>query len=130
VETVENLRILCLRAQVANPELVQELEDLGGIVDDVACYQTLPETSDREGFVAALQADGADWITFTSASTVEHFNARVPLKTLRERHPGIRFASIGPETSKALKELGLKADVEAKVHTVEGLVAALTRSAG
>ena len=60
---------------------------------------------------------------------MEHFNARVPLKTLRERHPGIRFASIGPETSKALKALGLKADVEAKTHTVDGLVAALTRSA-
>jgi uroporphyrinogen III methyltransferase/synthase len=130
VETVENLRILCLRAQVANPGLVQELEDLGGIVDDVACYQTLPETSDRDGAVASLESEGADWITFTSASTVEHFNARVPLKALRGRHPGVRFASIGPETSKALKELGLKADIEAKPHTIDGLVNAIVRSAG
>jgi len=130
VETVDNLRILCLRAQVATPELVQELEDLGAIVDDVACYQTLPETSDREGALASLQSEGADWITFTSASTVDHFNARVPLKALRERHPGIRFASIGPETGKALKALGLKADLEAKPHTIEGLVNAIVRSAG
>jgi len=124
-ETVENLRILCLRAQVANPDLVQELEEKGGIVDDVACYQTVPETEDRNGAAVRLAEEGADWITFTSASTVENFHARFDLTVLRAQWPGVKFASIGPETSKALAALGLTPEVEARPHNLEGLVKAL-----
>jgi len=124
-ETVENLRILCLRAQVANPDLVKELEEKGGIVDDVACYQTVPETEDRNGAAVRLTEEGADWITFTSASTVENFHARFDLTVLRTQWPGVKFASIGPETSKALAALGLTPEVEARPHNLEGLVKAV-----
>ena len=41
-ESIENLRILLARAQVANPELMKTLEDRGAIVDDVAFYKTVP----------------------------------------------------------------------------------------
>src|SRR5437762_5742893 len=39
-ESIENLRILLLRAEAANPELPKLLEEKGAIVDDIACYQT------------------------------------------------------------------------------------------
>jgi uroporphyrinogen III methyltransferase/synthase len=68
---------------------------------------------------------GADWITFTSSSTVEHFNARIELKPLLARFPQIKLASIGPETSKAIAALGLEPNVEAKDYTVNGLVKAI-----
>jgi uroporphyrinogen-III synthase len=41
----------------------------------------------------------------------------------------IQTVSIGPETSKALKALGLKPTAEAKVHTIDGLVETLMRQA-
>jgi len=124
-ETIENLRFLCLRAEVANPELVKELEERGGIVDDVACYRTVPETEDRNGAAARLIESGADWITFTSASTVENFHARFDLSKLRAKWPGLRVASIGPETSKALDALGIQPDIEARPHNLAGLVKGL-----
>src|SRR6185369_5037040 len=34
-ESIENLKICLLRAEVANPELPEALEALGGIVDDI-----------------------------------------------------------------------------------------------
>src|SRR6267142_959711 len=74
-ESIENLKICLLRAEVANPELPKALEALGAIVDDIACYRTVPETNDPAGAAAKLQDNGADWITFTSGSTVEHFLA-------------------------------------------------------
>jgi uroporphyrinogen-III synthase len=37
----------------------------------------------------------------------------------------MKTASIGPETSKALSALGLKPTLEAKTHTIDGLVKAL-----
>jgi uroporphyrinogen III methyltransferase / synthase len=124
-ETIENLKICLLRAEVANPDLPKALEELGAIVDDVACYKTVPETDDVTGSAASLQQDGADWVLFTSASTVENFHARFDLPALIERFPSMRLASIGPETSKALQFLSLKPEVEAREHTLDGLIASV-----
>jgi uroporphyrinogen III methyltransferase / synthase len=121
-ETIENLKILLLRAQVATPELPAALEALGAIVDDVACYKTVPETEDLNDAAARLLEEGADWITFTSSSTVENFHVRFDLPVLLKKFPKTRLASIGPETTRALVALGLKPDAEAKPHTIEGLV--------
>jgi uroporphyrinogen III methyltransferase/synthase len=127
-EGIENRKILLLRAEVANKELPKKLEEMGAIVDDVACYQTAPETEDRNGAATRLMEDGADWITFTSSSTVENFNARFDLKQLVARYPQLKLASIGPETSKAIAALGLKPEVEAKEHTIDGLVKVIESS--
>jgi uroporphyrinogen III methyltransferase/synthase len=124
-ESIENLKILIVRAQVANPELPKALEEAGAIVDDVACYKTIPETEDRTGNAASMLETGADWITFTSSSTVENFHARFDLPKLTKQFLKMKLASIGPETTKALTALGLKPDVEAREHTIEGLAKAL-----
>ena len=125
VESVENLRFLLARAQVANAELSKTLEDLGAIVDDVAFYKTVPETEDLTGAGSRLVEHGADWITFTSSSTVENFHARFNLPGLLKQFPQTRLASIGPETSKAIEALGLKQAIEARQHTIAGLVQAV-----
>ncbi len=124
-ESLDNLKICLLRAEVANPDLPRTLEEKGAIVDDVACYRTVPETEDPTGAGAVLRASGADWITFTSGSTVEHFHARFDLSALMRQFPQLQLASLGPETTKALCALGAKPAVEPKQHTVEGLVAAI-----
>jgi len=128
-ESIENLKILLLRAEVANKDLPKQLEEMGAIVDDVAVYKTAPETEDRNGAAARLMEGGADWITFTSSSTVENFNARFSLKELAGRWPQLNLASIGPETSKAIVALGLRPTVEAKEHTIDGLVKAIESNA-
>lgn len=127
-ETVENLRFLLVRAEVATPELPRQLEDMGGIVDDIPFYQTTRETEDPLGVAARLQEEGADWITFTSSSTVEHFHARFDLPALLKRFPGIRLASIGPETSKAIAGLQLAPHAEAHPHNLDGLVHAIEKA--
>ena len=86
------------------------------------------ESEDHSGAAAQLTETGANWITFTSGSTVEHFHARFNLPELVKRFPKMRLASIGPETSKALAALGQQAAVEAKPHTVEGLIKALEKN--
>ena len=81
-ESIENLRFLLVRAQVANQELPKALEEAGAIIDDVALYKTVPETEDRNGAAARFAEAGADWITFTSSSTVQNFHARFNLPAL------------------------------------------------
>lgn len=129
-ESIENLNILLMRAEVANPDLPKALEAKGAIVDDIACYRTEPETEDLTGHAARLVDEGADWVTFTSSSTVEHFNARFQLEALVKKFPKMRLASIGPETSKAMRALNLEPAIEAKVHSIEGLVTSVLSASG
>ena len=124
-ESIENLKICLLRAEVANVELPGALEELGAIVDDIAVYKTVPESEDPAGAALKLRETGADWMTFTSASTVEHFHARFDLPGLLRKFPSMKTVSIGPETSEALRALGTQPTLEARKHTVEGLVEAL-----
>ena len=83
------------------------------------------DTEDPGGTAAKLIEGGADWITFTSSSTVEHFHARFDLPALLKTHPEIKLASIGPETTRSIVSLGLKPTIEAKEHCIDGLVDAL-----
>jgi uroporphyrinogen III methyltransferase / synthase len=124
-QDIDNVKICLLRAEVATPDLPKALEDLGAIVDDIPCYSTVADLEDPFGTGEKLQAEGADWLTFTSGSTVNRFHERFDLPALLKRFPQMRVASIGPETTKALAKLGLKPALEAKPHTMEAMVAAL-----
>ena len=100
--------------------LAVELEKLGAIVDDVPVYQTVPETEDVSGGIRRFREDGADMITFTSASTAAHFMALgLPLPK------GLKTASIGPVTSEEMRRLGLPVDLEAPRHDIPGLAEAI-----
>ena len=121
----ENLKMLMPRADLADQRLARALEDLGAIVDDVDAYQTVPDTEDRNGHRARLLSEGADIVTFTSSSTVVNFCNLVDVPALMKQYPQMRFVSIGPQTSLAAREKGLDIAIEAKVHTVPGLVEAI-----
>jgi uroporphyrinogen III methyltransferase/synthase len=127
-QDIENVKMCLLRAEVANKDLPDALQELGAIVDDIAIYKTIPETEDHGGACERLQTDGADWVTFTSGSTVEHFHARFDLPKLVRKFPNLKLASIGPETSKTIVALGLKPALEAKNHTTDGLISDLLRA--
>jgi len=127
-QDIENVKMCLFRAEVANKDLPDALMEEGAIVDDIAIYRTVAETEDRTGAAARLLAEGADWVTFTSGSTVEHFHARFDLPKLVKQFPQLKLASIGPETSKAIAALGLKPTMEAKEHTTDGLIAALLKA--
>ena len=118
--TVENLRFLLARAEEARDVLPEELTKLGAIVDVAAAYRTVPETEDITGAIARFREEGADMVTFTSSSTVQNFMAlKLPLPA------GLKTASIGPITSKTIRESGLTVDAEAKHYDIPGLVQAI-----
>ena len=119
---LENLRILVVRAERARDVLPNQLSTAGAIVDEAFAYRTVPETRDTTGARRGLANEGADLITFTSSSTVENFLALgLPWPK------GMRVASIGPITSKTAHDHGLKIDIEARRHDIDGLVEAIRR---
>jgi len=126
--SVENTKICLMRAEKANSDLPLALEELGAIVDDIGLYKTVIETEDFFGAAEDFRQHGADWLTFTSGSTVEFFHERFDLPKTLKQFPELKIASIGPETSKALAALNIKPTIEAKEHTTDGIVAALVKA--
>jgi uroporphyrinogen III methyltransferase/synthase len=113
-------RVLLPRAAVARDLVPVELAKRGAQVDVVEAYRTVaPEgLADR---AAAVLARKPHWVTFTSSSTVKNLAAVADLA-------GVRVASIGPVTSAAARQAGLRVDAEAAPHTMSGLVEAILRA--
>jgi uroporphyrinogen III methyltransferase/synthase len=119
-EDLKGKRILLPRAAVARDLVPRELTGRGATVDVVDAYQTVvPEG--LEGRLRAILERTPHWITFTSSSTVTNFIASVGKEPLAQ----MKIASIGPITSATLREHGIEPTVEAKPHTIGGLVDAI-----
>ena len=117
---IEVDRALVVRGREGRDVLADALRGRGAEVDLLLLYETVAEPLDD---TTARAGAGADYVTFTSASTVRFFLAAAG--TL----DGPRIASIGPATSAALREAGVAPDLEADPHTPDGLVAALVADA-
>jgi uroporphyrinogen III methyltransferase/synthase len=115
-------RALVARAAEARDVLPDALRERGAEVDVIALYETVAEplTQQQLGAVA-----GADYVTFTSSSTVRFFIGAAG----EHLSPATRLVSIGPVTSDALREYGLEPDVEAVRHDIDGVLAALVEDA-
>ena len=120
---VEGRRVLVARAAEARDLLPRALAERGADVDVVALYDTVAAPLDEAALEAAR---GADYITFTSSSTVRFFAAALDGAAIESA----RVVSIGPITSETARGAGLSVDVEATRHDIDGLVAALLSDAG
>ena len=122
-ETVEGMRVLVARAEQARDVLPDALRGRGAEVEVVALYRTVRDTP---GGDSIRQAAEADWITFTSASTVNNLLLSMP----DGLPPGARLVSIGPVTSEAIRDAGLEVAAEASRHDLDGLLEALLADLG
>jgi len=95
-------------------------KELGTIcrVDMPVVYNTVVGEESSDHLKDVLEG-GINGITFTSASTVKNFNALIEKAGLS--WPASKCFSIGPKTSKVLKQLGLE-PVESEHATIDSLV--------
>jgi uroporphyrinogen III methyltransferase/synthase len=141
-------RALVARASQARDVLPDALRARGAAVDVLALYETLPEPLSTRALETARTAD---YVTFTSSSTVRFFleafaaaregapaaspgqsresNAGGPVSADGPLSAATRIVSIGPITSRTLREHGLEPHVEAKRHDIDGVLDALLADA-
>lgn len=129
-------RVLIPCAADARDVLPETLRARGAVVDVLHIYDTVAVEELAE---PAARVEAAGYITFTSASTarrlaglLEAAAAADPGRAgtpLSERLAGACLCSIGPITSEALRDLGLRVAVEAPEYTAAGLVAAIAEHA-
>ncbi len=104
--------------------LPDALRERGAEVDVLDLYETVAEPLEPAALQAARRAD---YITFTSSSTVRFFLQGAGGEA--GLSPDCRVVSIGPVTSATLREHGLARHVEAERHDIDGMIAALLADA-
>ena len=119
-EDVAERRFLLLRADIGRPSLAGKLAARGARVEDVAVYETKPAESLPPDVLEAIHAGGVDAACFTSASTARNLATLVDAEKLN----AMTLVSIGPQTSAAMREVGLRVDAEAEQATLDALVEA------
>jgi len=119
---VSGKRVLVARAAEAREVIPGHLSDRDAEVEVIALYKTVREEPSPEAVEAAQTAD---YITFTSSSTVRNLT-----EALGDRFPpAARIVSIGPVTSESIREAALEVHAEADPHDIAGLVTALLADA-
>lgn len=118
-------RLLLVRAEQAREVLPRMLRRRGFVVDVVSGYRTLPDAPSVRRLLRALRAGEADWITFTSPSTVRAVLEALPAGERRAVLRRTRPASIGPITTRTLRRYGIRPAAQARSYTAEGLAQAI-----
>ena len=119
-------RILLARAAISRDVIPVVLRQAGAEVDVVDAYRNvIPESAPeqlREAFVGEIDA-----ATFTSSSSATHLADAALAAGIKFPFKGVRAISIGPITSKTLREFGWEPACEAKVSDIPGLIDAVVR---
>jgi uroporphyrinogen-III synthase len=130
---IRGKQVLLVRAKVARDVIPRELSQAGAEVEVVDAYQTVVPRHSSERLLEYLHEGRlqADFITFTSSSTVRNFSAILPSgSSPKGILDGVTIVSIGPITSETLTEIGLQPTVEAIEYSIHGLVTAMTQFSG
>lgn len=123
-QNVQGKRCLLLRADIARPALPEALSSMGAVCDEIPIYRTGAPKSLPADAVAQLRAGRVDWVTFTSSSTFRNFH-RLLEPDAHDTFGLVKIASIGPITSKTIRDAGFKPTAEANEYTIAGLVDAI-----
>jgi uroporphyrinogen-III synthase len=124
-EKVTGRRVLLARAAVARDVIPEELSKCGADVHVVEAYRTvIPQDSvERLREIFGSGNPHPDAVTFTSSSTVNNFFALLAAARM-ELPRGLRAVSIGPVTSRTLRQHGWEPAIEAEKYDIPGVVGA------
>jgi uroporphyrinogen III methyltransferase/synthase len=111
-------KVLYVTAEGARDVLPAGLREIGADLTVIEAYRSIPDGAGVETLARAIEAGNVDLATFTSASAVRGYIDAVG----EELALSVPAASIGPQTSEALREAGIEVKAEARESTIDGLV--------
>ena len=129
-ETLENLKILCVRGNLSQGDLERKLEsEYGAIVDSFEVYKTSARIVGKEEG-ALFRKYGAAALVFSSPSAVDSFAKNAPSLILSAKAIRPKIVTIGPSTSEAVKKLNMKVAASANSPRVEDVADAVMKVLG
>ncbi|NOY12826.1 MAG: uroporphyrinogen-III synthase, partial [Deltaproteobacteria bacterium] len=121
---VSGKRFLYPRARVVRPLIIDSLQAAGAEVVAPVAYQTVRPRGKEELIRHLLAAGELDAICFSSSSTFDNLLAMFG-DELQQLQGRAAFFSIGPITSKTIRQHGFEVALEAEKSTLDDLVAAM-----
>lgn len=117
-------KVLIPRSKIAGNAIIDLLKKRGINVTIHETYNNTPIEYDIDEIHQKINVL-TDYITFTSASTVKGFYKQIKKAGINILEQ--KLVSIGPSTTKAANDLGIKIDATAETHNVEGLIEAIIK---
>ena len=126
-DSLDNAMVLVVTGNQNRDVLPSMLEQEGrAIVDTLQVYRTDYTDLSQEPEAARFRQEGADYILFTSSSTVESFINQAKHLQLGAQARKPQTCSIGPITSQKMKDKSMPVHLQAEEASLDGLIAALT----
>ncbi len=122
-------KILMARAAIARDVIPPALRAAGATVDVVDAYRNVMPASAPALLRDALKK-GIAAAAFTSSSSVTHLADAAQKAGIAFPFAGVAAISIGPITSKTLRDVGWEPAAEANPSDVPGLIQAIARALG
>jgi len=123
---LKDKKALLLRSQLASDELAAWLKKAGAEILNVPVYRIDTIKNKCKELVEKIADGEIDWLTFASPSSVRAFFEQIQADAANAGR--VKIASIGPMTSEQLQSLGIRVDVEASEHTIDGLLDAIEQT--
>ncbi|MEX1102821.1 MAG: uroporphyrinogen-III synthase, partial [Dehalococcoidia bacterium] len=119
IDGVSGARILLPVSDLTDDRLANALRKRGGLVEQVAVYENVHEPLDAERLRDVLEADA---VTFASGSAARNLRSALGERSLPDT---TKLVSIGPESSRAVRECFGRLDREAAEPSIDALVEAV-----
>lgn len=124
-QQLRGAQMLLPASRITRDVLRPALAQAGIYVEVVEAYQTVLPATSHEEVTELLRATQADYIIFTSPSTVANLAAILETDHLAPQLPTTRVACIGPITAAAAQLHGLTVHLQPAEHTGQAIVSAL-----
>ncbi len=123
--SISGKKIVLPRSERARPDLPNALKAAGAEVAEVVAYQTGGVGVVEPGVMRAIHETEVDVISFFSPSAIENMRVELGEALLSRLGTKAALAAVGPVTAAALRNAGLRVDIEAPLATAESIAAAI-----
>ena len=123
--SLDSAKIVTVTGNLNRDILVKKLEEARAIVDTLPLYRTEKLDLSENAAAHDFRERGADAILFASSSAAEAYASQADSLQLSEEAKQPLLGSMGPQTSRTLKELDLTVDFESQAPGLNALVDAL-----
>lgn len=120
-------KILLPRSDRADDRLPQALREAGADVTEIVAYRTAAPNSLDPKILKSIRDAQVDAIVFASPSAFRFLSECVGGAELAELSSRVQFAAIGPTTARALREEGMRVEIEATQSSAAGLADSIAK---
>jgi len=126
-DRIAGRKVLLPRSDRGDARLADALRKAGAQVTEVIAYRTAgPEAMDA-GLLARVQRAEVDAIVFASPSAFHNFADILPDDDLPQLSARVQFAAIGPTTARAMRDAGVRVEIEATNPSADALAGAVAK---